>query len=1170
MPKLDFQLLPDLSRHEKLAIADQYRISHLHHLDLPGYKRYRKQHLYPITTPIHFLNFSDGTTSFFQIEKGLAVMFALCSILAVVSIIGFALLSPFKYSTSIFQYLSYGNFYPAIFETELTDVKYGLLIMIAISECLMSLFLLFGLKCIKRSIKSKSGTSLGYTASASNYSIVVEGIPKDLKDASLIANHFRCLAPVHSVLLVYDVKEWASNQKDIDKCIEFIVSDQKAKNPTIKSLSYFQLYHMTENDRIINGVEELVRLLLSPDESKKHCFKTTRLSFLNKLSNTLKARAEFSNPVQHDTTGFAFVTFRHSWAVDRVLSVYEESYTRNCLDIPNGQIKELSIGGNVIHVSRAPDPSDVLFENIGITQKAKAVRTFFITLYSLIAIIIGIVIIIVIKRSTLQYSSDFFLTALIAIVNSIVKYIIRMIVSSGGRISGALSQSATHSGQSFRQFLGTFSLNFLVVIFLTVLMPNQAYVDGKRIQHFTGSYFLSFHWYEQTVSTIYMNIILDSVLDFVFELLHPVDRLLNFPTWFAADKKDQPELNFSRTPSPWPVAERMSSLMYLFMIGCIFSHIMPLAIPTLAVFFFLQYWVDKTAILRWYRDPPPLSLDMLKNFVRVIEVGIFFRLVLVPTLDFAMLAQDKDKVNTTGFVSAIITTAFTVVVFVYYIIRRMCRTTSQKGRDYKHKKLIEYKRMHDDGVTFDQLQERVEHFVDNHPLYTHSVHLRSLSAECPLLKKYSITTGTPAGHPNEALNLSQPISDLASANTETFNRNSATLLDLLPYETVRGMLLSFLVQFIPKETNDAELSANPPLENGNQYYSFWCHSMPYFRRKEKKRKNLFLDENEMKQLGTDIKIDGEELRLVDLDSFSNSRVSSASELKEAEMRRRSSVTSLGSTDDLLERNEEEDEAETPKKEKKGKKKPKAEEEEEMESEDSEHKRQKASKPEKKGKKKKKGEKEKNKKKDQPRQTRPKKGTFGKVEKGKKQKGKKPANKRTPDSDSSDADSNAESVFGDDSSRYSESSASDEETQANDYAKLKLAGGMADEREFEDVENNEIARRAAEVLAVKVAQREEFYDEDCAELVEKEKAKGVQLIKDAQQVRNRMQYLRKQQELKEQRKRRKWMLKRRQTRKKSEKMLRSVLVYISGELRKEQDKLPADADSDDEAETEDYM
>ncbi|KAK2961606.1 hypothetical protein BLNAU_3404 [Blattamonas nauphoetae] len=167
----------------------------------------------------------------------------------------------------------------------------------------------------------------------------------------------------------------------------------------------------------------------------------------------LNARAEFSNNVQHDTTGFAFVTFRHSWAVDRVLSVYEESYSRNCLEIQNGQIKELSIGGNVIHVSCAPDPSDVLFENIGITQKAKAVRPFFLTLYSLIGIIIGIVIIIVIKRSTLQYSSDFFLTALIAIVNSIVKYIIRMIVSSGGRISGALSQSATHSGQSFRQFL---------------------------------------------------------------------------------------------------------------------------------------------------------------------------------------------------------------------------------------------------------------------------------------------------------------------------------------------------------------------------------------------------------------------------------------------------------------------------------------------------------------------------------------------------------------------------------------------------------------------------------------------------------------------------------------------------------------------------------------------
>ncbi|KAK2961605.1 hypothetical protein BLNAU_3403 [Blattamonas nauphoetae] len=157
-------------------------------------------------------------------------------------------------------------------------------------------------------------------------------------------------------------------------------------------------------------------------------------------------------------------------------------------------------------------------------------------------------------------------------------------------------------------------------------MPNQAYVDGKRMQPFTGSYLLSFHWYEQSVSTIYMNIILDSVLDFVFELLHPVDRLLNFPTWFAADKKDQPELNFSRTPSPRPVAERMSSLMYLFMIGCIFSHIMPLAIPTLAVFFFLQHWVDNTAILRWYRDPPPLSLDMLKSFVRVIEVRIFFRL----------------------------------------------------------------------------------------------------------------------------------------------------------------------------------------------------------------------------------------------------------------------------------------------------------------------------------------------------------------------------------------------------------------------------------------------------------------------------------------------------------------------------------------------------------------
>ncbi|KAK2953880.1 hypothetical protein BLNAU_11140 [Blattamonas nauphoetae] len=176
-------------------------------------------------------------------------------------------------------------------------------------------------------------------------------------------------------------------------------------------LSPLQLYHMTENDRIMK-VGNIV--------SKIHAVCT--LSFLSHSGVSIE-QAEFSNPVQHDTTGFAFVTFRHSWAVYRVLSVYEEIHTRNCLDIPNGQKKELSIGGNVIHVSRAPDPSDVLFENIGITQKAKAVRTFFITLYSLIAIIIGIVIMIVIKRSTLQYSSDFFHTALIAIVNLIVKSI---------------------------------------------------------------------------------------------------------------------------------------------------------------------------------------------------------------------------------------------------------------------------------------------------------------------------------------------------------------------------------------------------------------------------------------------------------------------------------------------------------------------------------------------------------------------------------------------------------------------------------------------------------------------------------------------------------------------------------------------------------------------------
>ncbi|KAA6308735.1 MAG: hypothetical protein EZS28_056636, partial [Streblomastix strix] len=79
-------------------------------------------------------------------------------------------------------------------------------------------------------------------------------------------------------------------------------------------------------------------------------------------------------------------------------------------------------------------------------------------------------------------------------------------------------------------------------------------------------------------------------------------------------------LNRLFQPPEWQLEIRMAHVIKTVLTGMLIAPFMPLAVPIIAIYFFLMFWIEKINVLRFFRAPPQYSKEIIDSTFMFLEV----------------------------------------------------------------------------------------------------------------------------------------------------------------------------------------------------------------------------------------------------------------------------------------------------------------------------------------------------------------------------------------------------------------------------------------------------------------------------------------------------------------------------------------------------------------------
>lgn len=373
-----------------------------------------------------------------------------------------------------------------------------------------------------------------------------------------------------------------------------------------------------------------------------------RLEERDALSKKIAALDEvimFQRRMQQKEIRGAFVTFQHQESVAKCLAAYPRSWLADCL-MP----KQLRFRGVAPKVVRAAEPSNTLFENLGLPSRAQCCRRAWTGVVSLIVMSLSFVAVYVsqyyqglipsttscaqsaitsidqVTDSTTKYcycsglstselyeahsycssyiaqyaiaKSLIFLTALSTVL---VNFILQVLMDKLAVLERHSSLTSQQRGVTSRLFWGLF-FNTAVII-LIVNADLEPYLNGRFawVYSILPGDFADFsqEWFYQVGVSIMITMFLNTVNPHLLSLSTiPWDSCRREKC--AKKKKTQTELNELYQGRKFVLSERYSVLLNTVFACMMFSSGMPLLWLVAAVTFACTYWFDKTTCKEQY------------------------------------------------------------------------------------------------------------------------------------------------------------------------------------------------------------------------------------------------------------------------------------------------------------------------------------------------------------------------------------------------------------------------------------------------------------------------------------------------------------------------------------------------------------------------------------------
>jgi len=508
------------------------------------------------------------------------------------------------------------------------------------------------------------------TVTASDFTICVQNIPSNNTTGPQLAAHFEKITGGEQVA---DVNLAFDNEKEIRIFFERGVLTKK-RYDCVQQIRYHKtmkrMYSEEKLDekKLANLLQERKRLgdlIQKKDEE--------RIAYVNPFPRALQA----------------FVTFETETGFIKAFSAYQLNWIQSAFCL---YPKKLRFHGQRLRVTQAPDPSTIVWENLGFTKANKGCRKFLTTVVAMLAILLSVVATFwatdfqqkMLKTYDVPCPANFTSLALPTQIHLIENdyhlthcYCSQLNVAEQRRHDQLCGRYLKERIRSKISIYGASTIVVIINTFFTIMMDKAGgfekhnSLDAMETSIMVRIFFAKFvntavllllynmkwlqvivhasiefepnfgvRWYQIAGSSLIIVLILNAISPHISPLLSyykyrsGVNRIKRNLTDDGETNEtgrvwhSQEDLNEVVVGPPFTLNYRYAQTLVTFFACWMYSLSMPVMPLIGAVSFFIQYWVDKFLFCNYYRTPPRYSDSMGRASTNLVALSVIIHLCM--------------------------------------------------------------------------------------------------------------------------------------------------------------------------------------------------------------------------------------------------------------------------------------------------------------------------------------------------------------------------------------------------------------------------------------------------------------------------------------------------------------------------------------------------------------
>lgn len=454
-----------------------------------------------------------------------------------------------------------------------------------------------------------------------------------------VAQHLHIATTILMIIAIYIFEKRADNIADdvdqaqhtpADYTVRFTNVPKQLSNDEIKAFiegDFWPHHSKLEVERVVRAydIQEyvankrkstvLLRDIAKTDAPEKKAKLQTQLDKINEKLSEIEGDGELR---LHETP-YVFVTFKREQDARDVAKFskvgrFSRILCRIGLDFV--LIHRKKIAGKVLFGDRAPEPSDIIWENAGGSTAQKVKRRIIseIAAFFVLAVCFGLIILISISKKSIVESST----------NAVGAQILGVLV---GFLISFINTCLSISTRRFANFeLHTTRTNYFVSVAKNLSIATFL---NSAIVILVTSVILETYWKKSgLLDQVFIVFICNAILPSISTLLDPWHLIRKFRRNKYEKQGEsctltQLEANELFEETNFDAAQKYSNITKTLLMTAFYACLFPLALPISLIGVFISYWTDKYLLLRRHKKPQELSSDICEEMFETIELVPF-------------------------------------------------------------------------------------------------------------------------------------------------------------------------------------------------------------------------------------------------------------------------------------------------------------------------------------------------------------------------------------------------------------------------------------------------------------------------------------------------------------------------------------------------------------------